>query len=51
MLFRVGRGGAYGRKGVAISFVTKEDQSKLRDIEQFYHTEIQEMPVDVSDLI
>ena len=29
---------------MAINFVTLNDQRTLRDIEQFYNTEIQEMP-------
>ena len=41
---RIGRGGRFGRRGVAINFVTFNDQRTLRDIEQFYNTEIQEMP-------
>jgi superfamily II DNA/RNA helicase len=31
---RIGRSGRYGRKGVAINFVTNEDVRLLRDIEQ-----------------
>merc|ERR1711934_247379 len=50
-IHRIGRGGRFGRKGVAINFVTDEDVRYLRDIEQFYHTEIEEMPLDVADLI
>lgn len=50
-IHRIGRGGRFGRKGVAINFVTAEDTRMLRDIEQFYSTEVQEMPHDVADLI
>jgi translation initiation factor 4A len=49
--FRIGRGGRFGRKGVAINFVTDDDRRTLRDIEQFYNTQIQEMPMNVADLI
>lgn len=45
---RIGRGGRFGRKGVAINFVTAEDVPMLREIEKFYHTQIEEMPMDVS---
>ena len=31
---RIGRGGRFGRKGVAINFVTTEDVRMLRDIER-----------------
>ncbi|KAK2962456.1 putative Eukaryotic initiation factor 4A-III [Blattamonas nauphoetae] len=50
-IHRIGRSGRYGRKGVAISFVVQEDIQKLRDIEQFYSTQIAEMPMNVADLI
>jgi len=48
---RIGRSGRYGRKGVAITFLKAEDTQALRDIEQFYSTQIDEMPVNVADLI
>jgi ATP-dependent RNA helicase len=50
-LHRIGRSGRFGRKGVAINFVTKEDGKILRDIEQYYSTQIEEMPMNVSDLV
>jgi len=50
-IHRIGRGGRYGRKGVAINFLTQGDVRYLRDIEQFYHTQIEEMPMDVADLL
>ena len=48
---RIGRGGRFGRKGVAINFITREDERALKDIEQFYDTQIDEMPMNVADLI
>ena len=33
-IHRIGRGGRFGRKGVAINFVTTEDVRMLRDIER-----------------
>jgi len=50
-IHRIGRGGRFGRKGVAINFVTSEDIRAMRDIEQFYNTSIEEMPMDVADLL
>jgi len=50
-IHRIGRGGRFGRKGVAINFVTAEDVRMMRDIEQFYSTQIEEMPMNVADLI
>lgn len=48
---RIGRGGRFGRKGVAINFVTEDDKRILKDIENFYNTHIDEMPMNVADLI
>jgi len=50
-IHRIGRGGRFGRKGVAINFVTTEDARILKDIEYFYSTKIDEMPINVADLI
>jgi len=50
-IHRIGRSGRFGRKGVAINFLTKTDVRYLRDIEQFYNTQIEEMPMNVADLI
>jgi translation initiation factor 4A len=50
-IHRIGRGGRFGRKGVAINFLTSEDVRTLREIEQFYNTQIEEMPMNVADLI
>ena len=33
-IHRIGRGGRFGRKGVAINFVTTHDVTMLRDIER-----------------
>ncbi|PWA01490.1 hypothetical protein BB558_002417 [Smittium angustum] len=35
-IHRIGRSGRFGRKGVAINFVTNEDIKLLHDIEQYY---------------
>jgi len=50
-LCRIGRSGRFGRKGVAINFVTEEDKRNLKDIEQYYNTHIEEMPMDIADLL
>ncbi|CAD6234180.1 GSCOCG00007624001-RA-CDS [Cotesia congregata] len=50
-IHRIGRGGRFGRKGVAINFVTTDDKRTMSDIEQFYNTHIDEMPLNVADLI
>jgi len=50
-IHRIGRSGRFGRKGVAINFVTQDDVRTLRELEQFYNTQIEEMPASVADLI
>ena len=50
-IHRIGRSGRYGRKGVAINFVKADDVGALRDIEQYYSTQVDEMPQNVADLI
>lgn len=50
-IHRIGRSGRFGRKGVAINFVKNDDIRILRDIEQYYSTQIDEMPMNVAELI
>jgi translation initiation factor 4A len=48
---RIGRSGRFGRKGLAINFLTKEDIQYMREIEVFYQTQIEELPANIKDLI
>jgi translation initiation factor 4A len=50
-IHRIGRSGRFGRKGVAINFVTVEDTRAMRELEVHYNTQIEEMPMNVADLI
>jgi len=50
-LHRIGRSGRFGRKGVAINFVTNNDVRAMKEIERYYHTQIEEMPMDIADMI
>jgi translation initiation factor 4A len=43
-LHRIGRSGRWGRKGLAINFVTKRDVHLMRGIEKHYKKEIMELP-------
>nr|QES71282.1 eukaryotic initiation factor 4a [Helopeltis theivora] len=49
-IHRIGRGGRFGRKGVAINFVTEDDRKTLQEIQKYYNTVIEEMPMNVADL-
>jgi len=50
-IHRIGRSGRFGRKGVAINFVTNDDFPVLKELERFYNTQIDEMPAHVADLL
>eukprot|EP01017_Pseudomicrothorax_dubius_P050795 TRINITY_DN966_c0_g1_i1.p1 TRINITY_DN966_c0_g1~~TRINITY_DN966_c0_g1_i1.p1 ORF type:complete len:392 (+),score=86.86 TRINITY_DN966_c0_g1_i1:177-1352(+) len=49
-IHRIGRSGRYGRKGVAINFVMPADAVFLKELEQFYNTKIDKLPVDLSEV-
>ena len=50
-IHRIGRSGRYGRKGIAINFVTEQEFEKLDKIQTFYSTEIQPLPDNIKSLI
>ena len=43
-IHRIGRSGRFGRKGLAINFVTSYDRNKITELEQYYATEIPALP-------
>jgi len=45
-LHRIGRSGRWGRKGLAINFVTKRDIGYMHNIEEHYKISINELPKD-----
>lgn len=47
-LHRIGRSGRWGRKGVAINFVTRWDMKKIKEFEVYYNTVITEMPATIN---
>lgn len=50
-IHRIGRSGRFGRKGVSVNFVTRDDYKVLKDIEGFYNTQIEELPENIADII
>lgn len=50
-IHRIGRSGRFGRRGVAINFIKNNEIRILRDIEQFYATQIDEMPMNLQDML
>ncbi len=49
-LHRIGRSGRWGRKGVGINFITRRDINKIKEIEQHYCTQIDELPTNLNIL-
>jgi len=49
-LHRIGRSGRWGRKGMGINLITERDVEKMREIEQFYSTQITELPADLTNM-
>jgi len=50
-LHRIGRSGRFGRKGVSITFICRNDEYLLQKIQKFYKTKIGELPSDILDLL
>jgi translation initiation factor 4A len=50
-IHRIGRAGRFGRKGVALNLCAEGELNKLKEIERFYSTVIEEMPANIQDLI
>lgn len=49
-IHRIGRAGRFGRKGVAINFVTPGDAQFIVNLKEFYSTQIEELPMDLSKI-
>lgn len=49
-IHRIGRTGRFGRGGAAISLVKREELKILKDIEQFYAAEIEELPANFAEM-
>jgi translation initiation factor 4A len=49
-IHRIGRSGRFGRKGVAINFITNESMSQMQEIQRYYSTQIKELPQDLKEL-
>lgn len=50
-IHRIGRSGRYGKKGVAINFVTNMDYFIINELSKFYNTQIEEMPNNINDFL
>ena len=49
-IHRIGRSGRYGRKGVAINFVNNRDIGYIKELEEYYQIQINDLPQNVNDI-
>ena len=49
-IHRIGRSGRYGRKGLTINLVGPNDQKLKKDIEQYWSTNWEPLPSDLSSI-
>lgn len=49
-IHRIGRSGRFGRRGIAINLITKNEGTALMGVEEFYNTEITPLPTDLSEI-
>lgn len=50
-IHRIGRSGRFGRKGIAINFVTDKEFNTVQRIQQYYSTTIEPLPENIKELI
>lgn len=43
-IHRIGRSGRFGRKGIAITFITPDERAQISQLEHFYNTQIEILP-------
>ena len=49
-IHRIGRSGRYGRKGTAINLISAEDTRSLKEIQDLYKIQIEQLPPDLSKI-
>jgi translation initiation factor 4A len=49
-IHRIGRSGRYGRRGVAINLVSYHELTQMTKIQEFYNTQIVDLPTDLSQI-
>ena len=50
-IHRIGRSGRFGRKGIAINFITSAEYPIMEEIQSFYSTQIEPLPDNIKTLI
>lgn len=49
-IHRIGRSGRFGRKGVAVNFITNDDKEMLHQVETYYSIQLRPLPNKMDDL-
>ena len=49
-IHRICRAGRFGRRGTAINFVLPKDAVFVKQIQEYYNTQINVMPTDLDEL-
>ena len=49
-IHRIGRSGRFGRRGIAINLISQHEANYLLQIQEYYQTQISELPNDLSEL-
>jgi len=49
-IHRIGRSGRYGRRGIAINLVNFHELNHMTNIQEFYNTQIVDLPTDLSQI-
>ena len=49
-IHRIGRSGRYGRKGVAINFITNREIYYLKELEEYYKIQINDLPQNITEI-
>ena len=50
-IHRIGRSGRYGKKGIAINFINDKEYYHMKKIEEYYSTQILEMPLNIESYL
>lgn len=50
-IHRIGRSGRYGKKGIAINFINDKEYHYMKKIEEYYSTQILEMPINIESYL
>jgi translation initiation factor 4A len=50
-IHRIGRSGRFGRKGIALNFVSDKEKAALDEIETYYKTVVEDLPANIEQVM